>query len=443
MSVERRPPAPGRRSRRAAARPRARRRAPARPRHDLDARCRPARPGPGRAARRSRRRPRPGRRASAISSSIAAPATQSSSSAGTLPCGLRLSASLAGLVSRPWTNFAGDGTVSSSSRRVPAHIAGRLLGLGLEDPHADGVALVDQRRVGGHRVAGPALLDGARQRADGPGGQPGRARASGGRLGERLAHLRRAAGAAARPGPCPRRAARSRSSTTRKVIRRWAGTLVQVPGVRRHRHAGQPAQLPRQRVEQRLRRRGGDRGRAPPGRSPAPGRSCGAAPWAATGSARSPAPRAGPGTCQSKPVRGDLVEHRQRDVRRSPRRRRCPARTGRSAAASARPGARRPGSRPRSTPPALGVDQHRRGEGRAGPGRSRRARFHQVSKCRPETTSAGDPLVVEVEQRLVVDQDVAPAGPVLQLLDLVEQLPGCRGRTRGGSASRPRPARAG
>ena len=33
----------------------------------------------------------------------------------------------------------------------------------------------------------------------------------------------------------------------------------------------------------------------------------------------------------------------------------------------------------------------------------------------------GDPLVVEVEQRLVVDQDVPAPRPVLQLLDLGEQ----------------------
>ena len=36
---------------------------------------------------------------------------------------------------------------------------------------------------------------------------------------------------------------------------------------------------------------------------------------------------------------------------------------------------------------------------------------------------AADPLVVEVEQHLVVNEDVAPPRPVLQFADLVQQRP--------------------
>ena len=53
----------------------------------------------------------------------------------------------------------------------------------------------------------------------------------------------------------------------------------------------------------------------------------------------------------------------------------------------------------------------------------RRIRFHQLSKWRAGDDLGADPRVVEGEQRLVVDQDVAAAGPVLELLDLVEQRP--------------------
>ncbi len=47
----------------------------------------------------------------------------SSNRAGTEPCGLCESASLAWLPSRPWIDLAGELVVSISSRRVPAHMA--------------------------------------------------------------------------------------------------------------------------------------------------------------------------------------------------------------------------------------------------------------------------------------------------------------------------------
>ena len=42
---------------------------------------------------------------------------------------------------------------------------------------------------------------------------------------------------------------------------------------------------------------------------------------------------------------------------------------------------------------------------------------------RPGDDVLADPGVVEVEQRVLVDDDVAAAGPVLELLDLLEQRP--------------------
>ena len=49
--------------------------------------------------------------------------------------------------------------MSSSSRRVPAAIAARCAAGGLEHPHADRVALVDERRVRAHGCAGPGQRD--------------------------------------------------------------------------------------------------------------------------------------------------------------------------------------------------------------------------------------------------------------------------------------------
>ena len=54
-----------------------------------------------------------------------------------------------------------------------------------------------------------------------------------------------------------------------------------------------------------------------------------------------------------------------------------------------------------------------------------------------------DPGVVEVEQRVLVHDDVAAAGAVLELLGLLEQLRGSCGRSAGWCATRRRPGRAG
>ena len=50
-------------------------------------------------------------------------------------------------------------------------------------------------------------------------------------------------------------------------------------------------------------------------------------------------------------------------------------------------------------------------------GRRRRSPRHQRSKCRSVGTSGGMRGVVEGEEHLVVDDDVAPAGALLELGD--------------------------
>ncbi len=73
-------------------------------------------------------------------------------------------------------------------------------------------------------------------------------------------------------------------------------------------------------------------------------------------------------------------------------------------------------------PGRVSLDQHGRGEGE-------QVGFGLPGLLPPAVEVAagdhlgGDPLVVEVEQRLVVDQDVAAPRPVFQLLDVVEQFP--------------------
>ena len=76
-------------------------------------------------------------------------------------------------------------------------------------------------------------------------------------------------------------------------------------------------------------------------------------------------------------------------------------------------------------------------------GRSRRSSRHQRSKCAPETIEIRDPRGIEVVERLVVDEDVAPARAILERLDLLDQLPRCRRRSGGGCPSRPPRARGG
>ena len=97
----------------------------------------------------------------------------------------------------------------------------------------------------------------------------------------------------------------------------------------------------------------------------------------------------------------------------------CPARSGSAAAGTAGPRATRRGSRLVEARSAL-VDQHRGVEGEQvgvvatlllPPGVEVRAGDH-VGR---------HPRVVEVEQRLLVDHDVAPPGAVLELLRLLEQ----------------------
>ncbi len=198
---------------------------------------------------------------------------------GTAPASPRWSAG-------PGANFAGDGSVSRSSRRVPAQSRGLLLGGGVEHPHPD--ASRPRRPAPGTRS---------------PRGRRGPARccAAARRSSTRSARYGATSGAAAWPRPGVPPGAAARCSAGRSLpsatglpslvehpegdpqVRRAAG-----PGPRRPRgtgHAGHPAQLAGQRGEQRLLARR-DRGQRRRARSRAPARSCAGPAWAATGSAR-------------------------------------------------------------------------------------------------------------------------------------------------------------
>ncbi len=325
------------------------------------------------------------------------------------------------LDSRPCRYLAGDG---SGQQQQPAGAGDHrrlLLGGRLEDLDADRVALVDQRRVGGDREAGAHLLDraAAADRSPTP-CRPVRATSGAAAVTVSRTSARSDACSAARSLPV----ATTRSpSTTRKVSRRWSGTLARshasrgtvTPVIARSSRATASSKrtLPG--------RRAARSGRARPGRSRAPARSC---VRSALGSDRiSAITRSSrrPGTCQSKSSGAHPVEHRQRHVDGDAVGRR-PGSNSYVSGSRDRLGAPHVGVRARVDLAAAGVDEHVAVEGQqvgllpAGllpPGVEVPA-GHDVG---------GDPLVVEGEQRLVVDQDVAPAGPVLQLLDLVEQRP--------------------
>ena len=77
----------------------------------------------------------------------------SSSTALTDACGASISASAAALPSLAWYWRRGEGIVSVSSRRVPARMFSRCAS-GLSSARRPTVvALVDQRRIGAHRLA--------------------------------------------------------------------------------------------------------------------------------------------------------------------------------------------------------------------------------------------------------------------------------------------------
>ena len=206
----------------------------------------------------------------------------------TPPCGLRRQRQLR-LVGQPaqQRTWPGDGTLSSSSRRVPAPHRLALLGLGVEEPDRDacrprrpapGSAFTAARRLA-RTAAGSVPMVHVRQ-ARCRSRSPARRPASG------LAQPSAPAAASAPPGPCPRRlcvALVDHPEGDPQVV----GDLVELASPRAATgDAGQPQQLALQRGEQRLlpgrRPRPSDRA----WRSRARARSCGGAAWAATGSAR-------------------------------------------------------------------------------------------------------------------------------------------------------------
>ena len=259
--------------------------------HDRGASCRPARRRRGRAAARSRPRPTPGRRPRR-SARRAPRSSRPRAPRATLPCGAPASASCAALSSRPTARTrSGDGTVSSSSRRVPARIAARLRRRRLEHAHADASR---PRRPAPGRRAPPGRCRAARPSrgsvADRPTRvSPWRSSAARGRgqLGAQprahlLAQRVEVLALGERPSPC--------SSSTRKRHPQVRRQPLEVPASARDRARRAARSSSRgERVEQRpaarlqarqhLRRR-----------RPAPARAAGAAPWAASGSARSRAP---------------------------------------------------------------------------------------------------------------------------------------------------------
>ena len=134
---------------------------------------------------------------------------------------------------------AGGGTVSSSSRRVPRHIASALLGRRCRSTRtADAVALVDQRRVAGDRVA----------RRGGCSTVRGSAPMSQSRRPVRSSPSPAAATVAPAPSARSRACSASRSlpSAERRAVLvdhpeghpQVVGHPVEVPRVARHHHAG-------------------------------------------------------------------------------------------------------------------------------------------------------------------------------------------------------------
>ena len=176
-------------------------------------------------------------------------------------------------------------------------------------------------------------------------------------------------------------------SSTRNVIRRWSGTRA-----RSHSSGGTPKPVrasstrasssvkrPARRVGVRKSRRGVVGRRA---------RSAAGSPWAGTCSSAVARSLAQPRHLPVEPVGGHLVEHGDRHVHRDPVGLGARLELVRHAAARGRPAARRAGSRrrdagrrrPRSSRSSVNVSRS---------GCSRRSSFHQRSKCRADTTSAG------------------------------------------------------
>ena len=201
----------------------------------------------------------------AISASSAA-ATQSSSSAGTAACGLWPSASLVGLSSRPTTPFERRRQREQQQPAYAERGAPASASAASRAPAAPTVA-PSSTSAGKPATAWPPPR-GRTSRGSVPNVQrvsPVRSTLGGGGRARSAATVRRELAPQRRRGPCPRRATRPSSPTTRNVepqVRRapW-------PGPRRRAARSTPVgrpQLALQRVEQRLRRRGRPIAAAPP-----------------------------------------------------------------------------------------------------------------------------------------------------------------------------------
>ena len=407
---------------------------------------------PARSARRARRAPRAPRRAPrdvarrpAVVRSTSSPATWSRSRANPAashagPPASAISASTAAAIASsstardaavrrarerelgsrcrapPARGARAAATSSSSSRRVPARIAAACAS-GVSSTRTPTVSPSSTSAgIGAHRLAGARQRDAARQRAERPVAQPACARAP------------------RRPPPAPRAAAARLAPQRLEVValgddagrpRPRRGTH---PQVRRAGASGRTRRAARA-------RRAAPRARARPRRA--------AAARAAAAAASTAAATSGTGTSAPPKLLRQRADQRrdelgpQRRARasrsrrlaaaaapsagrgRSRRRARRPARSGRSAAARARPASTRPAARAGRGAASPATSSSRREVEQVGCPRRRVA--PPAVEVRAGHDLGGDPRVVEVEQRLVVDEDVAPARAVLELLDLLQQ----------------------
>ncbi len=341
----------------------------------------------------------------------------SSSTARTDACGASISASDAALPSLPWYWRSGRrDRQHQQPPRARAHVQ-RLRLRALERAHAD------RRRP--------------RRRAPGTRAPPGRCPAARRPCGivpnvqvvrPVRSSLRVAAASVARSvgrtrsrsasRSCPAASTSPRSSSTLNVIRRCAGS-------RARSQASRATRTPRCALDL-----------APPA-PPAAARCAAAAArarCAATSGTGTSGRRSSFGSERISAIdelgaqrRHEPVEARRRAAAAAPsaararsrRRARCRARSGRSAAARARPAASRPAGPATSSAAAGLTSSSRVNVSRSGPLAALVA--PPAVEVRAGDDVVRDPRVVEVEEHLVVDEDVAPARAVLERLDLLDQ----------------------
>ena len=416
--------------------PRAPRRAPSRRAPTIVERRRHQLVGhPLRAAPRTRRASTP----APVASASTAASAQSSSSAASEPSGFAPSTSRVRGSSCRSTALTGDGTVSRSSRRMPGAHRGVLLGRRREHPHVDRGARVDERREAAHGVPAAGALDDARQLVEvvGPGAQPGALQLAGDRLGDGAAGPARPAAPAARRDPCRARPRCRRRTRRRRSPAGAAGSLSRSNAsigtstpVRRcssRCSASQQRFLSRRRASASTARAVSGRGNevaAQVLRQRADQR--GDQLLAQRGHLPGELVAAEPGEHVDRHVHGDAVVVGARLEPVGQRQRQI----------AGLPGVRLVGVG------VVGAQQVVAGERQQVrrlvplllPPRVEVPRRHDVGR---------DAGVVERVDLVVADEQVAAAGPLLDLLEFGAQRVRCRGRSGGGSASRPRRARAG